>query len=304
MYEPSAPAPFTVGYGNGYGQHPVTESPAGPAAGHPGIPVDEPTQSFDVGSLVDASFVDTVAVPVAVVAEQLATPVAAVPTAPVRTSSPWATRALLGALALLLLAGAAVVVLAGRSSSTDLAASSSAARSAGAASNRGTVLDADGNVIAESIESVTTSTPDAPASTLPTPPTSVVVVTAPPATPAPTLPPTTTAPTTTPPTTQPTTTTSTTAPPTTPKITTFSMPTTVSCANPANQTPYIAVSWNTQNTTKVSISIDGPGVYKNYNGSVGSDTVPFACAGPHTYTLTAYAANNTTVTKTLTITQA
>ncbi len=86
--------------------------------------------------------------------------------------------------------------------------------------------------------------------------------------------------------------TTTTAPPTT---------TTAAPAAPAilqfagNPSPYpcpgsgqIQLTWSTQNTSGVSISIDNSGVYGNY-GPTGNAQVPFACGGPsqHTYVLTA-----------------
>ena len=70
-----------------------------------------------------------------------------------------------------------------------------------------------------------------------------------------------------------------------PVITSFSIPKTVSCAG--EQVPYISLSWTTSNASVVSLAIDGPGLYKNYQGGSGSDSVPFSCVGPHTYLLTA-----------------
>ena len=70
-----------------------------------------------------------------------------------------------------------------------------------------------------------------------------------------------------------------------PVITSFSIPKTVSCAGEI--VPYISLSWTTSNASVVSLAIDGPGLYKNYQGGSGSDSVPFSCVGPHTYLLTA-----------------
>ncbi len=87
----------------------------------------------------------------------------------------------------------------------------------------------------------------------------------------------------------PTTTTS----PANPQITQFGYnPASPDC--PSN----IQVSWSTQNATKVSISIDGPGPYETDLPPNGSLQVPFAennmdppeCS--HTYLLTAFGANN------------
>lgn len=96
----------------------------------------------------------------------------------------------------------------------------------------------------------------------------------------PNTPPATSPPATSPPATSP----PVTSPPK-PVITSFSIPKTVSCAG--EQVPYISLSWTTSNASAVSLAIDGPGVYKNYQGGSGSDSVPFSCVGPHTYLLTA-----------------
>jgi len=95
-----------------------------------------------------------------------------------------------------------------------------------------------------------------------------------------TSPPATSPPATSPPATSP----PVTSPPK-PVITSFSIPKTVSCAG--EQVPYISLSWTTSNASVVSLAIDGPGLYKNYQGGSGSDSVPFSCVGPHTYLLTA-----------------
>jgi hypothetical protein len=66
----------------------------------------------------------------------------------------------------------------------------------------------------------------------------------------------------------------------------------------ANPSPYncpgngqIALTWSTQNTTGVTISIDGGGPYANY-GPTGNAQVPFTCpATQHTYLLTANGTN-------------
>lgn len=95
--------------------------------------------------------------------------------------------------------------------------------------------------------------------------------------------------------------TATTAQPTTPVINSFTVPGTVSC-HPKKGTT-INVSWSTSNTTSVTLSIDGPGIYKSYPGSSGSDSVPFACSvASHTYLLTAKGPAGDT-TKTITATR-
>lgn len=124
----------------------------------------------------------------------------------------------------------------------------------------------------------------APTSTAPTPAT--VPVDAPTDTPAPapaTEPnsdtPTTTAPATDPPTTEPP------VAPAAPALT-VNAPVTVSCR--FGGTPYLTVSWTAPGATSVDLAIDGPGLYRSYPSDAGSDSVPFACGGPHTYTVTAH----------------
>lgn len=106
-----------------------------------------------------------------------------------------------------------------------------------------------------------------------------------PNTPPATSPPATSPPATSPPATSPPVTSPPVTSPPKPVITSFSIPKTVSCAG--EQVPYISLSWTTSNASAVSLAIDGPGVYKNYQGGSGSDSVPFSCVGPHTYLLTA-----------------
>jgi len=63
----------------------------------------------------------------------------------------------------------------------------------------------------------------------------------------------------------------------------------------------IQLTWSTQNTTGVSISIDGGGVYGNY-GPTGNAQVPFACPdNQHTYVLTANGTNGQSPEKTLVV---
>jgi hypothetical protein len=63
----------------------------------------------------------------------------------------------------------------------------------------------------------------------------------------------------------------------------------------------VQLSWSTDNTQRTTISIDGnaqPGSF----GPSDTQSLPFACSGSsHTYLLTAFGANNRTVTKDLTI---
>jgi hypothetical protein len=51
----------------------------------------------------------------------------------------------------------------------------------------------------------------------------------------------------------------------------------------------IQITWVVKRATGVTISIDGPGIFKRYPGATGLATVPFACGAgdtKHTYTLT------------------
>jgi hypothetical protein len=98
------------------------------------------------------------------------------------------------------------------------------------------------------------------------------------------------------------------APPTTapkPKavaIDSFNYAAKVDCSDPTKQALTLSTSWKTSNATKVTISIDGPGVYHTYD-PVSGDSLPFGCAGPHTYLLTAYGIDaKTTVTRLATVT--
>jgi hypothetical protein len=83
-----------------------------------------------------------------------------------------------------------------------------------------------------------------------------------------------------------------------PVITSFATPPNIDCHN-GNQQSFSA-SWSTQHATRVTISIDGPGVYKTY-GPTGSDSLPFNCSSSHTFLLTAYGQDGRTVTRTITL---
>jgi len=96
--------------------------------------------------------------------------------------------------------------------------------------------------------------------------------------------------------------------------TTASTTTTSTAASPqilqfnATPNPYqcpgsgqIQLTWSTQNTTGVTISIDGGGAYGNY-GPTGNAQVPFACPdSQHTYVLTANGTNGQNPQKTLVV---
>jgi len=121
-----------------------------------------------------------------------------------------------------------------------------------------------------------------PESTAATPPSAGPTL-APTHTHAPTTPPVTPAP---PPTPQPT-------PPPTPAeappiIRFFNGPASVNCSDPSFAGT-IHLSWRVGNAYVANLSIDGPGVYKQYDGVLREDDVPFACDGSsHTYILVTY----------------
>ncbi len=62
----------------------------------------------------------------------------------------------------------------------------------------------------------------------------------------------------------------------------------------------MGVSWATEGADRVTISIDGPGIYDEYPPN-GQTTVPFSCGSPHTYLLTAYGPEGDPATKTVTV---
>jgi hypothetical protein len=70
-----------------------------------------------------------------------------------------------------------------------------------------------------------------------------------------------------------------------PRIRSFVAPETIACADPSHS-GFIHVRWEVRNATGVTISIDGPGIYKEYEGLTGEDDLPFSCGQPHTYLLT------------------
>jgi hypothetical protein len=83
-----------------------------------------------------------------------------------------------------------------------------------------------------------------------------------------------------------------------PVINSFTTPENIDCHN-GNFQEFTA-SWSTTGATRVTISIDGPGVYKEY-GPSGSDSLPFNCSSAHTFLLTAYSADGGTTTKQITL---
>ena len=83
-----------------------------------------------------------------------------------------------------------------------------------------------------------------------------------------------------------------------PVINSFTTPENIDCHNGNLQN--FTASWSTSGATRVTISIDGPGVYKEY-GPSGEDSLPFNCSSPHTFLLTAYSADGGTATKQVTL---
>jgi hypothetical protein len=83
-----------------------------------------------------------------------------------------------------------------------------------------------------------------------------------------------------------------------PVITSFQTPENIDCHNGDFQT--FSASWTTTNATKTMISIDGPGGYKTY-GPNDSDSLPFSCSSAHTFLLTAYGHDGSTVTRSITL---
>ncbi len=81
-------------------------------------------------------------------------------------------------------------------------------------------------------------------------------------------------------------------------ISSFTTPDNIDCHNGNLQN--FTASWTTQNATKVTISIDGPGVYATY-GPNDSTSLPFNCSSSHTFLLTAYSAGGQTATKSITL---
>lgn len=90
----------------------------------------------------------------------------------------------------------------------------------------------------------------------------------------------------------------TTTPGTAPKVTGFTTPENIDCHNGNSQ--MFTMKWTTENTSKVTISIDGPGIYDTY-GSNDEVSLPFNCSSSHTFLLTAYGTDGSTITKQITL---
>jgi len=283
--EPTSASSFAVGYGNGYGY---------PAA----MEATTVMPTVDAASLVGTA----TSGPVPDCAPELALETAA--TAERRDHRSMARPALGAAVIVVLLVGA-LLISAGRGSqpaSLDSRATLSGHTTSTSAANGfglgSSVPDAPGPPIV--LQDLTAPTTTAAVTTPPT--TAAPSTTTAPT--APTVPPSTAPPSTTPPvtlTTPPSMVTPTLPPMVLlPSITSFDTPA-VHCVGPFFPLQYIDINWTTQFATKVTLSIDGPGVYKTYLGASGSDSVPFGCPGSHTYLLTAYNASGMSVSQSVTI---
>lgn len=78
----------------------------------------------------------------------------------------------------------------------------------------------------------------------------------------------------------------------------FGVPATVDCSG---DDPQVSLTWSARNADRVTISVDGPGVYAEY-GPSGETAILFPCPGPHTYLLTAYGPGGATQTEIVTVT--
>ena len=83
-----------------------------------------------------------------------------------------------------------------------------------------------------------------------------------------------------------------------PLIDDFTTPENIDCHN-GNFKNFNA-SWKTTNATKVTISIDGPGVYQEYPAN-GETSLPFNCSSSHRFLLAAYGPNGAKATRTITL---
>jgi hypothetical protein len=73
-----------------------------------------------------------------------------------------------------------------------------------------------------------------------------------------------------------------------PIIRSFTGPASVDCSDPSFS-GFIHLAWRIGNADGAQLSIDGPGIYKTYDGVLREDDVPFGCDGSsHTYILVTY----------------
>jgi len=81
-----------------------------------------------------------------------------------------------------------------------------------------------------------------------------------------------------------------------PRIRFFVGPEGIECADPSHS-GFIHVRWEVRNVTGVTISIDGPGIYEDYEGLTGEDDLPFSCSQSHRYLLTTVGGNGPPATR-------
>ena len=86
-----------------------------------------------------------------------------------------------------------------------------------------------------------------------------------------------------------------------PSIRSFQGPASVDCSD-SGFNGFITLTWRVANAPGVTISIDGPGIYQQYDQARGEAVVPFGCGGePHTYLLTTIGGSGPAATRTLVI---
>lgn len=291
-----SPAPFAVGYGNGYGY------------------VTAPDAATTVVAAALTPTIDPMAT-AAMPEVDLDLTRAMAPVAPAGAHPPYTARPVGAAHPRrrlgrgLVLGGITLLVAGAGIGAVAVASSGGLAPVSASASGRPAVAAAASSVgsnLGRSVEPGDPATPDdePPASV----PVSIIVSPTVTRVPVPetvptTAPPTTASPTTAPPATTPPTTTTTpptTMPTTTPAFTSISAPASADCPTPDSDAA-ISFSWTATNATKVTLSIDGPGVYRTYAGASGSETVTFPCSASHTYLFTAHGSNGTVTPRSFTI---
>lgn len=318
MYDGSTPNPepaFAVGYGNGYGYEPMAPvTPShGTVAAHGSASPRWGEAAVTSAVHVDPDATVAMATPVAVAAAAAPAPYAARPVGAAHPRRRFG-RGLVLAGVTLLVAGAGISAAAIGSTAEIHAASASATRSGGPAAvaaadtvgdqlGRGVdphggpgAIDPSIRVPVSLIEPIAIEAPPA------VPPATVPPATAPPTT----APPTTTPPTSNPPTTAPPATTppTTTPQPTAPVFTTLSVPSTVHCPAPDTQDATATFTWSAPGATHVTLSIDGPGLYRSYSGPSGTETVNFPCSTAHTYLFIAHGSDGSVTSTSFTVTPA
>ena len=297
----SEPTPFAVGYGNGYGYE---SAPASAIAADVAPRWGEGAATMAMPA-VDPDATQVIPVPTPVSASAPA-PFTARPVGAAHPRRRFGRGLVLAGLALVV-TGTGIGALALGTPAEIRPAAAVAASPGGPAAVA--TADAAGNLIGRGVD----PTP-APGAGPSLPPVSIIepTVLTRPTTSAPTTtaPPTTEAPATVPPTTPPTTTAPpatsppmTTSPETGPTFTGLSVPTTVSCPSPYADA-YASFSWTAPGASKVTLSIDGPGIYRSYVGPSGSETVFFPCSSAHTYLFTAYGADGSTTLRSFTVSPA